>query len=202
MNTSSTTRNLVRLGPIILAYAAFIALGMPTACWASPGPPCERTLACRSTRWACCCWPSVAGYITSSFSGALVGAHRGGRLLASVVCPHRHGAVRYTLVPRVVDDGAVGRGGWLRRGAIDAGLNTYAAAHFAEGLVQAPRQLRHRHHARSHYHDRADRRRLWRVGYRVVAGFRFVMALAFVLTSVVVERPRNQISAEVKRENA
>ncbi len=72
----------------------------------------------------------------------------------------------------------------LGAGAIDAGLNTYAAAHFAEGLVQW---------LHASYGIGITMGPIimtttlvafgtWRVGYRVVSAFQLLMALAFVLT--------------------
>ena len=72
----------------------------------------------------------------------------------------------------------------LGAGAIDAGLNTYVAAHFGEGLMQ----WLHASYgigvtlgpiimtiALTSFNS-------WRVGYRVVGGFQIVLATCFVLT--------------------
>lgn len=128
---------------------------------------------------------SVAGYMTSTFlSGALVARFGVGRLLA-VSCGLTGAAlVGYTLVPVWWMMVLLGMVGGLGAGAIDAGLNTYAAAHFRDGLVQwlhasygigvmmGPIIMT----------TALTTLDSWRAGYRIVAGFQLVMALAFALT--------------------
>ena len=202
MNTSSTTRNLVRLGPIILAYAAFIALGMPDGLLGIAWPTMRADFGVPLDALGLLLLASVAGYMTSSFlSGALVARIGVGRLLALSCLLTGTALFGYTLVPVWWMMVLLGVVAGLGAGAIDAGLNTYAAAHFAEGLVQWL-------HASSGIGITlgpiiittaltvADS---WRVGYRVVAGFQFVMALAFVLT-LSWWSDRETSSAEVKRE--
>ena len=128
---------------------------------------------------------SVTGYMTSTFlSGALVARIGVGRLLA-VSCGLTGVALAgYTLVPAWWMVVLLGVIAGLGAGAIDAGLNTYAAAHFREGLVQW---------LHASYGIGVTMGPIimtlalttldsWRAGYRVVAGFQLLMALAFSLT--------------------
>ncbi len=128
---------------------------------------------------------SVSGYMLSSFmSGALVGRFGVGKVLAASCFLTGFALAGYTLVPEWWMMILLGVVAGLGAGAIDAGLNTYAAAHFSEGLVQwlhasygigitmGPIIMTM---ALTTYDS-------WRVGYRIVAGFQWAMALAFVLT--------------------
>jgi fucose permease len=128
---------------------------------------------------------SVVGYMTSSFlSGALMARIGVGRLLAISCFLTGTALFGYTLVPMWWMMVLLGVLAGLGAGAIDAGLNTYAAAHFDAGLVQ---WLHASYGIGITLGPIIITTALtvsdsWRVGYRVVAGFQFAMALAFVLT--------------------
>lgn len=202
MSTAKTSRNLGRLGPILLAYAAFIALGMPDGLLGIAWPTMRADFGVPLDALGMLLLAAVAGYMTSSFlSGALVARIGVGRLLA-VSCMLTGAALfGYTLVPVWWMMVLLGVVAGLGAGAIDAGLNTYAAAHFGEGLVQwlhasygigitlGPIII-------TTALTVADS---WRVGYRVVAGFQFLMALAFALT-LSWWSDREESPAGVKRE--
>ncbi len=128
---------------------------------------------------------AVVGYMTSSFlSGALVGRFGVGQVLAVSCMLTGAALVGYTFVPQWWMMVLLGVVAGLGAGAIDAGLNTYAAAHFGEGLVQwlhasygigitlGPIIITT---ALTTFDS-------WRLGYRIVGGFQFLMALAFFLT--------------------
>jgi len=88
-----------------------------------------------------CSWPAafacVAGYMTSSFSSGPLVARMGiGRILAVSCAMTGTGLIGYTLVPEWWMMVLLGIVAGLGAGAIDAGLNTYVAAHFGEGLMQ------------------------------------------------------------------
>ena len=128
---------------------------------------------------------AVVGYMTSSFlSGALVGRFGVGQVLAVSCMLTGAALVGYTFVPQWWMMVLLGVVAGLGAGAIDAGLNTYAAAHFGEGLVQwlhasygigitlGPIIITT---ALTTFDS-------WRLGYRIVGGFQFLMALAFFFT--------------------
>jgi fucose permease len=187
MNVESlkSGKALTRLGPVLLAYAAFIALGMPDGLLGIAWPTMRADFGVPLDALGMLLIASVTGYMTSSFlSGTLVARLGVGRLLA-VSCALTGGAlIGYTLVPEWWMMVLLGVVAGLGAGAIDAGLNTYAAAHFNEGLVQwlhasygigitlGPIIMTT---ALTSYDS-------WQLGYRVVAGFQLLMALAFVLT--------------------
>ncbi|MCA9960364.1 MAG: MFS transporter [Anaerolineales bacterium] len=128
---------------------------------------------------------SVTGYMTSSFlSGFLIARMGVGRLLTVSCALTGSALVGYTLVPTWWMMVLLGVMAGLGAGAIDAGLNTYVAAHFGEGLMQwlhasygigitiGPIIMTLALTALNS----------WRVGYRVVGGFQFVMAISFLIT--------------------
>ena len=185
MNTAQPSKTLIRQGTVLLAYAAFIVLAMPNdllgSAWRSihtdfgiPLEWLERLVVA-----------SVSGYVISAFlSGALVARLGVGRLLALSCALTGAALLGYTLVSQWWMLLLLGMMAGLGAGAIAAGLNTYAAAHFREGLVQ----WLHASYALgviiglviiSAVLTNPDS---WRVGYRIVAGFQIIMALAFVLT--------------------
>ena len=175
----------MRLGPILLAYAAFIALGMPDGLLGIAWPSIRADFGIPLDSLGMLLFASVSGYMTATFlSGALVARLGVGRLLAISCALTGAALVGYTLVPQWWMMVLLGAMAGLGAGAIDAGLNTYAAAHFREGLVQ----WLHASYGigvtigpiiMTLALTNLDS---WRVGYRVVAGFQVIMALAFALT--------------------
>ena len=80
---------------------------------------------------------TVAGYMTSGFlSGPLIARMGVGNVLAASCALTGTGLIGYTLVPAWWMMVLLGVVAGLGAGAIDAGLNTYVAAHFGEGLMQ------------------------------------------------------------------
>ena len=185
LNTSTSSKTLVRLGPILLAYAAFVALGMPDGLLGIAWPTMRTDFGVPIDALGLLLVGSVSGYMTSSFlSGALVARLGVGRLLAISCALTGAALLGYTLVPVWGMVIALGVVAGLGAGAIDAGLNTYAAAHFAEGLVQW---------LHASYGIGITMGPIimtttlvafdtWRVGYRIVSAFQLLMSLAFVLT--------------------
>ena len=185
IKTRPTTRTLAYLGPVLLAYAAFIALGMPDGLLGIAWPSIRADFAIPLDSLGLLLFASVSGYTTSTFlSGVLVARIGVGRLLAISCALTGAALVGYTLVPAWWMMVLLGVMAGLGAGAIDAGLNTYAAAHFRPGLVQ----WLHASYGigitigpiiMTLALTTLDS---WRVGYRVVAGFQVLMALAFALT--------------------
>jgi len=204
VESTTTSKTLVRLGPILLAYAAFIALGMPDGLMGIAWPSVRADFGVPIDALGMLLIASVTGYMTSSFlSGALVARLGVGKLLALSCALTGLALFGYTLAPMWWMLVLLGVVAGLGAGAIDAGLNTYAAAHFGEGLVQwlhasygigitiGPIIITT---ALTTYDS-------WRLGYRVVAGFQLLMALAFVLTlSWWRDQQRHEITADAPRE--
>ena len=185
MNTLRTAKNYSKLSLILLAYVAFIALGMPDGLLGVAWPSIRAGFSIPLDAIGMLLAAAVTGYMTSSFlSGTLISRMGVGNLLALSCALTGSALVSYTLVPTWWMMVALGVFAGLGAGAIDAGLNTYVAAHFGEGLMQW---------LHASYGIGVTLGPIimtlaltnldsWRVGYRVVGGFQFFMAACFVLT--------------------
>lgn len=185
MNILRTAKSYSKLSLILLAYVAFIALGMPDGLLGVAWPSIRADFSIPLDALGMLLAAAVTGYMTSSFlSGVLISRMGVGNLLALSCALTGSALVGYTLVPSWWMMVALGIFAGLGAGAIDAGLNTYVAAHFGEGLMQ----WLHASYgigvtlgpiimtlALTNLNS-------WRVGYRIVGGFQFFMAACFVLT--------------------
>ena len=137
MAVTSTPRPPSKLGLILLAYIAFISLGLPDGllgvAWPSIRANFSRPL--DSLGWLL--MATTTGYLTSSFLSGRIMARLGvGGLLAVSCALTGAGLIGYTLAPAWWIMVALGVVAGLGAGAIDAGLNTYIAANHGEGLMQ------------------------------------------------------------------
>lgn len=133
-STWTRLRRSPRLGLVLLAFVAFVALGLPDGLlgvgWPTIRDGFSVALDAIGVFLAAC----VAGYMTSSFlSGFLLARFGVGRILAASCLLTGLALIGYTLVPQWWMMVLLGAFSGLGAGAIDAGLNTYAAAHFGEG---------------------------------------------------------------------
>jgi len=174
-----------KAGLIILSYIAFIALGMPDGLLGVAWPSIRADFSIPLDAIGMLLTATVSGYMTSSFLSGPLNARLGvGRVLAISCALTGVGLIGYTLVPEWWMMVLLGVVAGLGAGAIDAGLNTYVAAHFGEGLMQwlhasygigvtlGPIIMTVALTALNS----------WRAGYRVVGGFQLALATCFVLT--------------------
>jgi fucose permease len=174
-----------RLGLILLAFIAFVGLGMPDGLLGVGWPSIRAGFSIPLDAIGMLLAASVAGYMTSSFlSGYLLSRVGVGRVLAASCFLTGVALIGYTLVPHWWMMVILGVLAGLGAGAIDAGLNTYVAAHFGEGLMQwlhaswgvgittGPIIMTLGLTAFN----------TWRFGYQVVGGFQLALAAGFVLT--------------------
>jgi fucose permease len=174
-----------KAGLIILAYIAFIALGMPDGLLGVAWPSIRVSFSIPLDAIGMLLTASVAGYMTSSFlSGPLIARIGVGRVLVASCALTGLGLIGYTLVPAWWMMVLLGVLAGLGAGAIDAGLNTYVASHFGEGLMQW---------LHASYGIGATLGPVimtialtalnsWHVGYRIVGVFQLILAACFVLT--------------------
>lgn len=126
-----------RLGLILLAYIAFISLGLPDGLLGVAWPSIRATFNRPLDSLGFMLFASTAGYLTSSFSsGRLIRGLGVGRVLALSCAATGLGLIGYSLAPAWWWMVGLAVIAGLGAGAIDAGLNTYVAAHFGEGLMQ------------------------------------------------------------------
>ena len=180
-----------KIGLVILAYVAFIALGMPDGLLGVAWPSIRSGFELSLDAIGMLITASVIGYMTSSFfSGPLLARLGVGRLLAISCAFTGVALVGYTFVPTWWMMVLLGVISGLGAGAIDAGLNTYAAAHFSEGIMQwlhaswgigvtlGPIIMT----------IGLTTLNTWHVGYRVVGAFQLALAACFMLTLPMWER--------------
>lgn len=190
-----------RLGLVILAFVAFIALGLPDGLLGVGWPSIRAGFSIPLDAIGMFLAAVVAGYVTSSFlSGFLLSRLGVGRILAASCLVTGVALIGYTLVPQWWMMVLLGILAGLGAGAIDAGLNTYIAANFSEGIMQWL-------HASWGVGTTTGpiimtfgltTLNSWRFGYRVVGTFQILLAISFVLTlSMWIQRPA-QSSEETK----
>lgn len=174
-----------QLGLIVLAFIAFVALGLPDGLLGVGWPSIRTGFAIPLDAIGIFLLAGTTGYMTSSFlSGFLLSRVGVGRMLAASCALTGLTLIGYTLVSQWWMMVMLGVFAGLGAGAIDAGLNTYVAAHFSEGLMQwlhaswgvgitmGPLIMTLGLTAVNS----------WRFGYQTVGGFQIVLAVAFALT--------------------
>ncbi|MEJ5309941.1 MAG: MFS transporter [Anaerolineae bacterium] len=193
-----------KLGLILLAFIAFVALGMPDGLLGVGWPSIRTGFAIPLDAIGMFLTTVVIGYTTSSFfSGFLLSRMGVGRMLAASCFLTGAALIGYTFVPQWWMMVVLGVFAGLGAGAIDAGLNTYVAAHFGEGLMQwlhacwgigittGPIIM-------TFGLTTFD---TWQFGYRVVGGFQITLAVCFVLTLAMWDRNNapSDIAAEAEK---
>jgi fucose permease len=180
---SKVKKKYPEIGLVILAYVAFVALGMPDGLLGVAWPSIRASFSIPLDSIGLLLSSVMAGYLTSSFlSGPLVTRFGVGNLLAVSCAMTGTGLIGYTLVPVWWMMVLLGVVAGLGAGAIDASLNSYVAAHFSEGMMQwlhasygvgitlGPIIMTIALTALNS----------WRVGYNIVGCFQLALAVCFV----------------------
>jgi len=192
-------RTYPKIALVILAYIAFVALGMPDGLLGVAWPSIRTGFSIPLDAIGMLLAASMTGYMTSSFvSGPVVTRIGVGRVLAVSCAMTGVALLGYTLVPVWWMMVLLGVVAGLGAGAIDAGLNTYVAAHFSEGLMQWL-------HASWGIGITLGPIIMtiglttfdsWHVGYRVVAAFELVLAACFVITLRMWDQKEKSVQEE------
>ncbi|MEA4910040.1 MAG: MFS transporter [Chloroflexi bacterium] len=174
-----------KIGLIVLAYVAFIALGLPDGLMGVAWPSIQSNFGLPLDALGLLFITSTAGYLVSSFlSGQFIARLGIGGVLAASCALTGLSLTGYTLAPGWGTIVALGVFSGFGAGAIDAGLNTYVAANFEAGLMQwlhasygigvtlGPMIMT----ASLNLYDS------WRLGYRVVSFAQLALAGCFFLT--------------------
>lgn len=199
MITWNKVRTYPKIGLVLLAYIAFIALGMPDGLLGVAWPSIRASFSIPLDAIGMLLTAAVTGYMTSSFlSGPLIARLGVGKVLAASCTLTGLGLIGYTFVPEWWMMVLLGVVAGLGAGAIDAGLNTYVASHFGEGLMQ----WLHASYgigvtlgpiimtiALSTLNS-------WQVGYRVVGSFQLLLATGFVLTLAMWDQDHTSAEGE------
>jgi len=188
-----------RIALVLLVFVAFIALGMPDSLSGVGWPSMRADFGLPLDALGMLFVTATAGYLTSSFfNGKLIARMGVGGLLAASCALTGLALLGYTLVPAWWMFVLLGVASGLGAGAIAAGLNTYVAANFGEGLMQwlhasygvgvtlGPFIMT----AALNYFN------AWRLGYRSVAGVQFILAAAFLVSLPLWHRDEKQAASE------
>jgi len=182
-----TTHKLpsIKIGLVLLAYIAFIALGMPDGLIGVGWPSIRAGFQIPLDALGLLMFTSTTGYLTASFlSGYLLRKLGVGGLLAASCGLTGLALLGYTFVPSWWMMVALGILVGLGAGAIDAGLNTYVAANFSEGLMQ----WLHAFYGIGITFGPLimtfglTNLSTWRFGYQVVGFFQIVLAICFLFS--------------------
>jgi fucose permease len=185
MNIWNKVRQYPKIGLVILAYVAFVGLGMPDGLLGVAWPSIRGGFSIPLDSIGMLLTAGVIGYMTSSFvSGPVITRIGVGRVLAASCAMTGVALFGYTFVPEWWMMVLLGVVAGLGAGAVDAGLNTYVAAHFSEGLMQwlhaswgigitlGPIIMTMGLTASD----------TWYTGYRIVGGLQLALAICFALT--------------------
>jgi len=181
---SKFTKNK-KLNLILLAFIAFIALGLPDGLLGVGWPSIRTDFSIPLDAIGMFMIASVSGYVFSSFiSGFLLARMGVGRMLTVSCFLTGIALIGFTIVPDWWMMVVLAIFAGLGAGAIDAGLNTFIAAYFSErtmqwlhaswgiGITLGPIIMTI---GLASYAT-------WHFGYRVVGGFQILLALLFLIT--------------------
>jgi len=185
MNLWTKVKQYPRIGLILLAFIAFIALGLPDGLLGVGWPSIRTGFSIPLDAIGMLLTASVIGYMTSSFlSGFLLSRIGVGSVLAGSCLLTGATLIGYTIVPQWWMMVLLGVFAGFGAGAIDAGLNTYVAAHFGEGVMQWLHACWGIGITMGPIIMTVGLRSLdtWRFGYQVVGVFQLALAVCFGLT--------------------
>jgi fucose permease len=202
MNLVKRIRHYPNLGLVILAFVAFIALGMPDGLLGVGWPSIRAGFSVPLDAIGMFLAAVVVGYMTSSFlSGFLLSRVGVGRILAASCLLTGLSLIGYTLVSQWWMMVLLGVFAGLGAGAIDAGLNTYVAANFSAGIMQWLHAFWGVGITSGPIIMTIGLTTLntWRFGYRVVGGFQIALAVCFVLTLAMWNRNKAPAGSETEK---
>lgn len=202
MNILTRAKRYPRLGLVLLAFIAFVALGLPDGLLGVGWPSIRADFTIPLDAIGMLLVTSVAGYMTSSFlSGFLLAQVGVGRLLAVSCFLTGVALIGYTVVPQWWMMVALGVLAGLGAGAIDAGLNTYVAAHFGERVMQWLHACWGIGITNGPIIMTLGLRSLdtWRFGYQVVGAFQIALAAGFVLTLAMWNQNQGPAGGEAEK---
>ena len=137
LKTNVLIKSQSKIGLIVLAYIAFISLGLPDGLFGIAWPSIREHFSLRLDSIGALLVAGTTGYMFSSFfSGKVITRLGVGGTLAISCGLTGTALLGYILAPYWWVMVALAVAAGLGAGAIDAGLNTYVAAHFGEGLMQ------------------------------------------------------------------
>ena len=185
MTNGANENHSSKCGLVVLAFIAFVALGLPDGLLGVGWPSIRNSFAVPLDAMGLFLTVGVTGYTAASFLGGFLLARFGVARILAVSCFLTGLAlIGYTMVPQWWMMIMLSLFAGLGAGAIDAGLNTYVATHFGDDLMQWL-------HASWGVGITLGPVIMtlglttmdsWRFGYQSVGGFQIALAACFVLT--------------------
>lgn len=137
MTTVSQAKPSSKIGLILLAFIAFISLGLPDGLLGVAWPSVRETFGVPLDSLGFFLFSGMIGYLSSSFvSGKVIARFGVGNVLAASCLLTGGALLGYSISSAYIMMVALGLFSGLGAGAIDAGLNTYIAANHGERLMQ------------------------------------------------------------------
>ncbi|MGE5431907.1 MAG: MFS transporter [Syntrophomonadaceae bacterium] len=202
MKKASTDKSRSRTGVVILAFIAFISLGLPDGLLGVAWPLMRQSFSRSLDSLGMLLAASMAGYLLSSFYSGKVTSRLGVGWLLSLSClatgtsllGYTLAAHWWIMIPLAMTAG-------LGAGAIDGGLNTYVASNFGERLMQW---------AHASYGIGITMGPVimtsgiswfasWRLGYIVVGSLQIALSTAFALSIKVWQPVKSSTGEERKK---
>lgn len=193
MQLKATDQTRTKINLLVLAYIAFIALGLPVSLMGVAWPTLRIELGLPLDALGVLLICGTAGYLVSTFIIARLIARFGiGSLLVFASLLSALAFIGYAVAPSWIVILLVGALGGFGGGVIDAGLNTYLAAEYNEGQMQW---------LHASWGLGATLSPLimtislalfasWRIAYVFVGFLMVVMAICFILTISAWKRPK------------
>jgi fucose permease len=183
--TSTKKSFFAKNGIVILSFVAFIALGLPDGLLGVGWPSIRATFGIPLDSMGLLLFSATVGYLTAAFLNGKLISHFGvGKVLAASCALTGLTLIGYSVSPSWYLMSALGLTAGLGAGAIDAGLNTFVAANFNEGLMQwlhgsygigvtfSPLIMSFA----------VNSLNSWRLGYDIVGGFQIFLAFCFFIS--------------------
>jgi fucose permease len=195
-------RSAPRALTVVIAFVAFVSLGLPDGVLGVAWPSMRRTFDLPVSHLGAILFGVMAGYLASSFaSGAIVERHGVGPLLAWSNALVALSCLGYALAPVWPLMLVAALIGGLGAGAIDAGINAHAAERFSPRLVS---WLHASWSAGASLGPLIMTAVLtaglaWQRGYVVVASLLAAMAITFFVTTEQWGRPAPSVAGEPAR---
>ncbi len=185
MSNLTSNQKKSAIGLIALAFIAFISLGLPDGLLGVAFPSIRNEFSLPLDSLGILLFSATFGYLTAAFFSGRIMAKLGvGGLLSASCFLTGAGLLGYTLAPAWWVIVLLGCVAGLGAGAIDAGLNTYIAAHHGERLMQWLHASFGVGITLGPIIMTAGLNLLgkWRTGYIVVGCAQLLLALCFLLT--------------------
>lgn len=184
--TGTAKRAKLGIGLVLLAFVAYVSLGLPDGLLGVAWPSMRADFALNLDSLGALFITTTVGYLLSSFfAGRLTARFRLGTLLAASTFSAGAALIGYSLAPGWWVVVVVGIAAGLGAGGIDAALNIYVAAHHGERMMQLLHAV---------YGVGATLGPVvmtlaisslssWRWGYVIVGGLQLVLAVCFFFTA-------------------